>query len=148
MVTREKSDAALLRLRCKKRIGLAVGQTITATATALEIIKVVNKKPNWEKIEHLIEEWRPDKLIVGHPFTLEGERQEMTDAAEKFGRQLEGRFKLPVELIEEQLSSYEARRELKSTRDLDAVAARLILETWLRENIDQNHRQTEANREH
>jgi len=132
----------------KKRIGLAVGQTITATATALEIIKVVNKKPNWEKIEHLIEEWRPDKLIVGHPFTLDGERQEMTDAAEKFGRQLEGRFKLPVELIEEQLSSYEARRELKSTRDLDAVAARLILETWLRENIDQNHRQTEVNREH
>ena len=131
-----------------KRIGSAIGQTITATATALEIIKVVNKKPNWGKIEHLIEEWRPDKLIVGHPFTLEGDRQEMTDAAERFGRQLEGRFKLPVELIEEQLSSYEARRELKSTRDLDAVAARLILETWLSENIDQNHRQTEVNREH
>lgn len=131
-----------------KRIGTAVGQTVTATATALEIIKVVNKKPNWEKIEHLIGEWRPDKLIVGHPFTLEGDRQEMTDAAEKFGRQLEGRFKLPVELIEEQLSSYEARRELKSTRNLDAVAARLILETWLSENIDQNHRQTEVNREH
>ena len=132
----------------EKRIGSAVGQTVTATATALEIIKVVNKKPNWGKIEHLIGEWRPDKLIVGHPFTLEGDRQEMTDAAEKFGRQLEGRFKLPVELIEEQLSSYEARRELKSTRDLDAVAARLILETWLSENIEQNHRQTEVNREH
>ncbi len=132
----------------EKRIGSAVGQTITATATALEIIKVVNRKPNWIKIEHLIKEWQPNKLIVGHPFTLEGDRQEMTDAAEKFGRQLEGRFNLPVELIEEQLSSYEARRELKSTRDLDAVAARLILETWLSENIEQNHRQTEVNREH
>ncbi len=131
----------------QKRIGSAIGQTITATATALEIIKVVNNKPNWDKIEHLIGEWRPDKLIVGHPFTLEGDRQEMTDAAEKFGRQLGGRFKLPVELIEEQLSSYEARRELKSTRDLDAVAARLILETWLSKNIDQEHRQTEVNRE-
>ncbi len=131
----------------KKRIGSAVGQTITATATALEIIKVVNNKPNWGKIELLIKEWQPNKLIVGHPFTLEGDRQEMTDAAEKFVRQLEGRFKLPVELVEEQLSSYEARRELKSTRDLDAVAARLILETWLSENIDQNHRQTEVNRE-
>lgn len=122
----------------QKRIGSAIGQTITATATALEIIKVVNNKPNWDKIEHLIGEWRPDKLIVGHPFTLDGDRQEMTDAAEKFGRQLEGRFKLPVELIEEQLSSYEARRELKSTRDLDAVAARLILETWLREHDDRH----------
>lgn len=132
----------------QKRIGSAIGQTITATATELEIIKVNNKKPNWEKIEQLINEWRPDRLIVGHPFTLEGARQEMTDAAEKFGRQLEGRFKLPVELIEEQLSSYEARRELKSTRDLDAVAARLILETWFSENIDQKHRQTEVNSEH
>lgn len=132
----------------EKRIGSAVGQTITATATALEIIKVENRKPNWKKIEQLIAEWRPDKLIVGHPFTLDGDRQEMTDAAERFGRQLEGRFQLPVELIAEQLSSYEARRELKSTRDLDAVAARLILESWLNENINQNHRQTGGNREH
>jgi putative Holliday junction resolvase len=71
----------------------------------------------------------------------------MTDAAEKFSRQLAGRFKLPIEMTEEQLSSYEARRELKSTRNLDAVAARLILETWLNENLDQNHRQTMTNKE-
>ena len=58
----------------------------------------------------------------------------MTGLAERFCRQLKGRFKLPVEMIDEQLSSFEARRELKSTRDLDPVAARLILETWLREN--------------
>ena len=131
----------------EKRIGSAIGQTVTATATALQIIKVVNRKPNWEEIEYLIEEWRPDKLIVGHPLTLEGGRQKMTDAAEKFGRQLNGRFKLPVEFIEEQLSSYEARRELKSTYDLDSVAARLILETWLRDNILENHRQNDINRE-
>ena len=131
----------------KKRIGSAIGQTVTATATALQIIKVVNRKPNWEEIEYLIEEWRPDKLIVGHPLTLEGGRQKMTDAAEKFGRQLNGRFKLPVEFIEEQLSSYEARRELKSTYDLDSVAARLILETWLRDNILENHRQNDIDRE-
>ena len=131
----------------EKRIGSAIGQTVTATASALQIIKVVNRKPNWEEIEYLIEEWRPDKLIVGHPLTLEGGRQKMTDAAEKFGRQLNGRFKLPVEFIEEQLSSYEARRELKSTYDLDSVAARLILETWLRDNILENHRQNDINRE-
>ncbi len=132
----------------KKRIGLAVGQTITGTATALEIIKVINNKPDWVTIQKFIDEWNPDKLIVGHPYTLDDERQEMTGAAEKFSRQLHGRFNLPVELMAEQLSSFAARRELKPTRDLDAVAARLILETWLYENIDQNHRQIETNSEH
>lgn len=131
----------------EKRIGIAVGQTITLTATALETVKVINTKPDWEIINRLISEWEPDTLIVGHPFTLDGARQKMTDAAEHFSRQLEGRFKIPVELIEEQLSSYEARRELKSTRELDPVAARLILETWLRENIDNDHRQITINKE-
>jgi putative holliday junction resolvase len=118
----------------KKRIGTAVGQTITTTATALEIIKTINNKPDWDSITRLIKEWSPDRLIVGMPMQLDGARQEMTDIAERFSRQLEGRYNIPVEMIEEQLSSYEARRELKSTYDLDAVAARLILETWLSEN--------------
>jgi putative pre-16S rRNA nuclease len=131
----------------EKRIGSAVGQTITATATALETIKVANGKPDWDSINRLVNEWNPDILIVGHPFTLDGARQKMTGAAERFSRQLQGRFKISVELMAEQLSSYEARRELKSTRDLDPVAARLILETWLRENIDNSHRQTAANEE-
>ena len=120
----------------EKRIGVAVGQTVTSTATALQTIPVVNKKPDWEKIRTLVNEWRPDKFIVGHPLTLEGGRQKMTDAAENFSRQLEHRFKLSVDLINEQLSSYEARRELKSTRDLDPISARLILETWFRENTE------------
>ncbi len=118
----------------KKRIGTAVGQTITATATELEIIKSINDKPDWESISRLIKDWNPDRIIVGKPLQLDGSRQEMTDFAERFSRQLEGRYHIPVEMIEEQLSSYEARRELKSTYELDAVAARLILETWLSEN--------------
>ena len=127
----------------KKRIGTAVGQTITATATALETINVNNGKPDWGHIERLINEWRPDKLIVGQPLTLDGERQDMTEAAERFTRQLEGRFKIKVEMVAEQLSSFTARRELKSTRDLDPVAARLILETWFSENDALNRRQAE-----
>ena len=118
----------------EKRIGVAVGQTVTSTATALQTIPVINKKPNWEMINHLIVEWEPDKFIVGHPFTLEDTRQKMTDEAEHFSRQLKHRYKLPVELICEQLSSHEARYELKSTRNLDPTSARVILETWLREN--------------
>ena len=129
------SNQTLLCFDCGiKRIGTAVGQTITSTATALEIIKTINNKPDWNSITRLINEWGPDLLIVGKPYQLDGSRQEMTDIAERFSRQLEGRYQIKVEMIEEQLSSYEARRELKSTYELDAVAARLILETWLREN--------------
>ncbi len=118
----------------EKRIGVAVGQTVTSTARALETIPIVNKKPDWERIKILVDEWAPDKLVVGHPFTLDGNRQAMTDAAEHFSRQLEHRFELSVDLVSEQLSSYEARRELKSTRNLDPTSARLILETWFSEN--------------
>ena len=120
----------------EKRIGVAVGQTITSTARALQTIPVINKKPDWEKIKILVDEWTPDKFVVGHPLTLDGDRQGMTNAAEYFGRQLEHRFQLSVDLISEQLSSYEARRELKSTRDLDPTSARLILETWFSENTE------------
>ncbi len=131
----------------KKRIGTAVGQTITATATALETIKVRQGKPDWNRIADLIDEWHPDKLIIGKPLTLDGDRQEMTDLAERFSRQMESRFELPIEMMEEQLTSYEARRHLKSTRNLDPVAARLILESWLNEFVDIEHRQNGNNKE-
>ena len=131
----------------EKRIGVAVGQTVTSTATALQTVLVINKQPDWEAIKILIDEWKPDKFIVGHPFTLHGTRQKMTDAAERFSRQLKHRFKLPVDLIDEQLSSYEAQQELKSTRNLDPTSAKLILETWFRENTNFEHRQINNNKE-
>ena len=126
---------------------MAVGQTVTSTATALQTVLVINKKPDWEAIKILIDEWKPDKFIVGHPFTLHGTRQKMTDAAERFSRQLKHRFKLPVDLIDERLSSYEAQHELKSTRNLDPTSAKLILETWFRENTNFEHRQINNNKE-
>ena len=131
----------------EKRIGVAVGQTVTSTATALQTVLVINKKPDWEAIKILIDEWKPDKFIVGHPFTLHGTRQKMTAAAERFSRQLKHRFKLPVDLIDERLSSYEAQHELKSTRNLDPTSAKLILETWFRENTNFEHRQINNNKE-
>ena len=120
-----------------KRIGVATGQTLTATATPLKTLKNIGGRPDWARITDLIHEWRPDRLIVGQPLTLAGERQALTGATERFGRQLKGRFGLAVEWENECLSSFIARRELKSSRDLDPVAARLILETWLLENARQ-----------
>ncbi len=74
------NNQTLLCFDCgKKRIGAAVGQTITATATALETIKTSNSKPDWENISRLIKEWSPDRLVVGKPLQLDGSRQEMTE---------------------------------------------------------------------
>lgn len=120
-----------------KRIGIAVGQTISATASPLEIVQVKNTKPDWQQIEKIINEWQPQLLVVGVPHNMRGEVQEMTETAEKFMRQLNGRFKIPVQGIEEILSSYEAKERIKSSRDLDAVAAQTILESWLNEYQNQ-----------
>ena len=118
----------------QKRIGLAVGQTITKTATPLETISVKNNKPDWDRINQLIEEWRPDRLVVGYPLQMDDGRQPMTEMSERFVRQLDGRYHLPVDVIDERLSSYEARQRIKSTRNVDPVAAQAILETWFDEN--------------
>ena len=120
----------------EKRIGVAVGQTLTGTATPLETIRVINGKPDWEKITGLIRQWQPEALVVGLPVHMDDSRQAITDSAEKFSRQLEGRYLLRVFRAEERLSTYEARDRLKRNRDLDPVAAQVILESWLLEKTN------------
>jgi len=117
-----------------KRIGVAVGQSITGTASPLDIIHVHNNKPDWKAIAHLIDNWKPDALVVGVPLQMDSKRQDMTIAADKFARQLEGRFHLQVYGIDERLSSFEAAQRTKKNTSLDAVAAQAILETWFAEN--------------
>jgi len=119
-----------------KRIGVAVGQTVTGTASPLLTINSHNNKPDWEKIESVIADWRPDAIIVGIPLTMHGTPQEMTEAAEKFGRQLEGRFHLPIFGMDERLSTFEARERSGDGVALDAIAAQAILESWMYDNRD------------
>jgi putative Holliday junction resolvase len=119
-----------------KRIGVAVGQTITQTATPLQTVRNKNNRPDWNNIEKLIDEWQPDALVVGLPLNMMDEVQEMTIASEKFMRQLHGRFHLPVYSIDERLSSFEAAQRTCKTTDLDPVAAQAILETWFAENLN------------
>lgn len=116
-----------------KRIGVAVGQTLTGTATALTTVAVRQQKPDWEAISKLLQEWQPDALVVGIPLTMTGEPQPMTDRAKAFARKLEGRYHLPVYGVDERLSSRAARDRLRSSHDIDPEAARIILETWLNE---------------
>jgi putative Holliday junction resolvase len=118
----------------RKRIGVAVGQTLTGTASPLETVSVSNGKPDWDAISRLISEWNPRALVVGCPLNMDGTSQSMTHAAARFMRQLRHRFGLPVYQTDERLSSYEARSRLKRSQNIDAVAAQAILETWLSGN--------------
>ena len=117
----------------EKRIGVAVGQQVTATASALEIIAVRHGRPDWERIEILLRDWQPQALVVGNPLNLDGTRQPMTDAADRFARKLAGRFRLPVHRAEERLTTHAARQQVRGRVKVDAVAAKVILESWLAE---------------
>jgi len=120
-----------------QRIGVAIGQEITRTATALTTVLSRNGKPDWGMISDLIRTWCPDALVVGLPLHADGGDSEFTRRVKRFIRQLEDRYKLPVYTMDERLSSHaaskrvdEGSRELKS-RGLDAVAAKEILESWM-----------------
>ena len=130
-----------------KRIGIAVGQTLTASATPLLTLTNVNNKPDWQSIEKLLHEWNPEALVVGLPYLLDGKPSDMTLRADKFSRRLHGRFGLPVFTISETLSSFEAEDQLKQNKkidkqnkhEIDKLAAALITETWLQQQYDKNN---------
>ena len=120
-----------------KRIGVAVGQTLTRTATPLETVFVKNNKPDWDRITQLINEWQPQGLVVGDPLNMNNSRQPVTEAADRFCRQLQGRFNLPVYRADERLSSREAETRHNEKEKLDEVAAQVILESWLEQQWQQ-----------
>jgi putative Holliday junction resolvase len=120
-----------------QRIGVAVGQELTGTATALATVRSRNGKPDWDMITELIRTWRPDALVVGLPLHADGSESGFSRSVKRFILQLEDRYKLPVYPIDERLSSHaaaqregEGKNELKS-RGIDAVAAKEILVSWL-----------------
>lgn len=115
----------------RKRIGVAVGQTVSRTATALEILPVKNGNPPWAHLTELIAEWRPNLFVVGMPQHDDGSASHLSAEIERFSRRLSGRYDVAVEFADERLSSFEAAAENPTAPDaLDDVAARLILLTW------------------
>ena len=112
------------------RIGVAIGQRITQTASPLAILKARQGQPNWSEIEALIKEWQPEAFVVGLPLHMDDEPSDLSVQAEKFARRLTGRFNLPHTMVEERLSSVEAKN-LSAGDAIDDVAAVLILETYL-----------------
>jgi putative Holliday junction resolvase len=126
-----------------RRIGVAVGQTTTASASPAGIVEV-RTTPDWKALERCVREWSPSRLLVGLPYNMDGTDTLLTATCRAFAAELERRFGLPVELVDERLTSAAATSDLREARrsgartrrvrpeDVDAHAARLILETWLR----------------
>lgn len=114
-----------------KRIGIAVGQRLTGTATPLTTLKTRQRQPNWDAITHLIQTWKPAALVVGLPLLADGTDSHSTLHARNFMNQLRQRYGLPVYGMDETLSSYAAQALSPDPDDpLDAIAAQLILESW------------------
>jgi putative holliday junction resolvase len=109
----------------EKRIGVAVGNTITKTAEALKIVQEKNQDEKFKAIEALIQEWQPQLLVVGLPTHPDGTEHEMTLKAKRFGNQLHGRFQKEVVWVDERYTS------VSVLDGNDALAAQLILQQYL-----------------
>lgn len=122
----------------EKRIGVAVGEWETLSAHPLETIAGVANGPRFARIAELIGEWRPVELVVGLPMSLEGEEHDLSRRCRRFGNQLNGRFGLPVRLVDERLTSVEAESRLREAglkvrnnkAAVDSLAAQEILQDY------------------
>ena len=109
----------------EKRIGVAVGNTVTKTAEPLTIIQEKNQDERWRTIELLIKEWQPQLLLVGLPTHPDGAEHAMTHKAKRFGNQLLGRFQKELAWVDERYTS------VSVDAGNDALAAQLILQQYL-----------------
>lgn len=126
-----------------RRIGVAVGQATTGTASPAGVI-AVHGNPDWTAVERCVREWTPGRLLVGVPYNMDGTETALTATCRAFAQEPARRFGLPVDCVDERLTSAAATADLREARrsgtrtrrvrreDIDAHAARLILETWLR----------------
>lgn len=100
-----------------KHIGVAVGQTLTGTATPLTTLSARDGKPNWPAVRELVQEWRPSQLVVGLPLNMDDSESKMSKRARRFAAALEAETKLPVALADERLTSYASRAQRRERAD-------------------------------
>jgi len=123
-------------------IGVAVRDTATPRASPPGMLEVEGGARRPAEVESLVREWKPGRLLVGLPLALDGGEHDMTRRARRFARQLEARFRLPVELADERLSSVAAESTLRETgrggrkhkQAVHALAAKIILQSYLDES--------------
>ena len=142
------ADAAIISAKAEtilafdfgeKRIGVAIGNTVTSHAEALETLHVASNQDRLAAVKKLVDAWQPARFVIGQPEHADGQPHEVAHLAHKFGNRLQENFRLPVEYVNETLSSVEASRVLSERgirgiaqkENLDAVAAQIILQSYL-----------------
>ena len=121
------------------QIGVAVGNTLLRTTQPLAILRAKEGIPDWQALEQLVQDWQPDLLLVGDPLNMDGSDSELCERARKFARRLHGRLGLPVTMVDERLTSFEAKQVSREQghrgdykrRPIDSQAAELVLRSWL-----------------
>ncbi len=121
------------------QMGVAVGNTELRSTQPLSVLRAKEGVPDWHMVEKLVREWQPDLLVVGDPLNMDGSDSELCERARKFARRLHGRLGLPVEMVDERLTSFEAKQISREQghrgdykrRPIDSQAAELVLQSWL-----------------
>lgn len=123
-----------------RRIGIAVGQTLTGSANPLQTLLAQKGQPQqWQVLDKLVKEWQPLAFIIGIPLNMDDTAQPMTHHARHFAQQLQQRYHLPVHGMDERLTSFEVRQQLFDQggyraikkNEIDALAASVILNEWM-----------------
>jgi putative Holliday junction resolvase len=125
-----------------KQMGVATGQTLTGSARGLCILKAHDGIPNWDEVSKLLNEWTPDLVLVGLPLNMDASESELSRLARKFARRLQGRFNANVLMVDERLTSQDAKALIREENNegkkgrtdltkIDHLAAALILQSWL-----------------
>ena len=120
----------------EKKIGVAVGQTSTYTSSPLQVIFNNHDKVNWNEISVLLEEWRPELILIGKPLNMDGTDSEMMKKVDAFYKKLESLYDAKFEYVDERLTTFEARDILKenNAETVDANAAKILIDNWFNRN--------------
>ena len=124
------------------QIGIATGNAMTGMASELDTVNAKQGVPQWQKIEQHLKDWSPNLCLVGLPINMDGSESELSSKARKFANQLHGRFGVQIEMVDERLSSFEAKSRAKEeghkgdykAAPIDALAAKILVEQWLENN--------------
>ena len=124
----------------EKKIGVAVGQTSTNTSSPLQIIFNKDNKTNWISISSLLDEWKPDLILLGKPLNMDGSDSEIMKKVDKFYKELKSIYDVDIEFVDERLTTFEAREILKDEKhdNVDAHAAKILIDNWFDINREKN----------